>query len=183
MKKFKKVLSFVAAFTMAMAVAAPVSALADVTLKINTPADWTAQNIWIWEATKGGEAIDELTNPDDIPSEWPGFAVTNGTYTVKADNFKFIISNDGGTPQTVDLDYFATGDAKTGTYVVTVGEANEEGKHAATIAAEGEAATPSDDGQTPPTGDATPVILVSIIGVVALASVVVVLATRKKAIA
>ena len=128
MSKLKKVLSFVAAFTMAVAVVAPVIAKADVTVSVTKPADWNSVSFHAW------------TDKGDITT-WPGVAMTqNGdkyTTTIKADaNEKVrVIFNDGvGNSQTTNIDGLTDTNGKgegleAGTYDVTIGTTKNDMGH------------------------------------------------------
>ena len=121
MKKFKKVASFVAAFTMALAVVMPVVAKADVTINVTKPADWEGMSVHVWDTTTG-----------DITT-WPGMALTQSgdkyTATIEADDaakLAFCINDGGKGKQTTDIksltDTNGQGEGlSAGTYDITIG--------------------------------------------------------------
>ena len=193
MKKFKKVLSFVAAFTMALAVAAPVAALADVTLKVKAPADWAEVYIHTWDVKVDGKDADALTNAD-VVSSWPGFQLTetDGDYKVitlkGVTAMNFLVGSGEGNPQTVDIKDLA--EKAEGTYIIDDIKASEKeedgGKFTYKLTAEDgtTVSTPATDANadnSPKTGDESSIIPVVAVGVVGVAALTVVLATRKKA--
>ncbi len=183
MKKFKKVLSMVAACTMAMAMLIP-AAVADVTVYVEKPAEWDAVCLWPWDVMKDGSGLDSTFNPDVVPSAWPGWQMNdNGdgfyTYTMACDEFKCCFANTAGTSQTGDIE------GVTGTKTFTNPTLNADNKYEYTMtdgAPSGAAAASTDKkaDETPKTGDFAPIAIVAVIG---LASVAVVVATRKKAVA
>ena len=121
MRKFKKLASFVAAFTMALAVVMPTVAKADVTLNVTKPADWKSLSVHAWDVETG-----------DITT-WPGIALTqNGdkySVTIEADSTaKLALKlNEGGAgKQTTNIDGLTDTDGQgegltEGTYDVTIG--------------------------------------------------------------
>ena len=186
MKKFKKVLSFVAA--MAMAMVLPLSSMADVTLYVEKPADWDSVYFWCWDAQIDGATADAAFNPEDVPSAWPGweFKKDDATgyykYETKLDAFSCCFAgNAEGSVQTADI----TGITE-GTYTFSNGKVEkmdvngEEKDRVVFTQASGAPTGSASTDSTPKTADLAPIGIVAVIG---LASVVVVLATRKKAIA
>ena len=190
MKKFKKVASFVAAFTMALAVVMPTVAKADVTINATKPADWKTLNVHAWDYESG-----------DITT-WPGIALTqNGdkyTITIEADDTAKlgVILNDGSY-QTTNIDGLTDTNGQgtgleAGTYDVTIGTTkNDMGHYNWTLTKTGATssastttvaeATNAPAASSPSTADTTQLAALASIALVAAASVVVFLRRRMAA--
>ena len=184
MKKFKKVASFAAAFTMALAVVMPTVAKADVTVNVTKPADWKSVSVHAWDLETG-----------DITT-WPGIALTqNGdkyTVTIEADSAAKIALklNDGGAgAQTTNIDGLTDTDGQgtgltEGTYDITIGttknglnelnwtltKSGATGTKTTTEVAE---ATNAPTTATPSTADSTQLVALAAIALMAATSVVV----------
>lgn len=192
MKKFKKVASFVAAFTMALAVVMPTVAKADVTINATKPADWQGMNIHAWGVN------------GDITT-WPGIALTqNGdkyTITIEAeDTDKVSVILNDGTSQTTNIDGLTDTNGQgegleAGTYDVTIGTTkNNMGHFNWTLTKTGATSSASTTDTTtvaeatnapaassPSTADTTQLAALASIALVAAASVVVFLRRRMAA--
>ncbi len=184
MKKFKKVASFAAAFTMALAVVMPTVAKADVTVNVTKPADWKSVSVHAWDLETG-----------DITT-WPGIALTQQgdkyTVTIEADSAAKIALklNDGGAgAQTTNIDGLTDTDGQgtgltEGTYDITIGttknglnelnwtltKSGATGTQTTTTVAE---ATNAPTTATPSTADSTQLVALAAIALMAGASVVV----------
>ena len=184
MKKFKKVASFAAAFTMALAVVMPTVAKADVTVNVTKPADWKSVSVHAWDLETG-----------DITT-WPGIALTQQgdkyTVTIEADSAAKIALklNDGGAgAQTTNIDGLTDTDGQgtgltEGTYDITIGttknglnelnwtltKSGATGTKTTTEVAE---ATNAPTTATPSTADSTQLVALAAIAAVAATSVVV----------
>ena len=179
MKKFKKVLSMVAACTMAMAMLIP-AAVADVTVYVEKPAEWDAVCLWPWTVMKDGSELDATFNPDVVPSAWPGWQMkvddASGyyTYTMACDSFNCCFANTEGSSQTGDITDVS------GTKTFSAPKLNADNKYDFTMTDGAPTGTAAKGDATPKTGDFAPIAIVAVIGLV---SVAVVVATRKKAVA
>ena len=184
MKKFKKVASFAAAFTMALAVVMPTVAKADVTVNVTKPADWKSVSVHAWDLETG-----------DITT-WPGIALTQQgdkyTVTIEADSAAKIALklNDGGAgAQTTNIDGLTDTDGQgtgltEGTYDITIGttknglnelnwtltKSGATGTKTTTEVAE---ATNAPTTATPSTADSTQLVALAAIAAMAATSVVV----------
>lgn len=109
------------------------------TVHVAVPSDWQNCSIWAWD-----------DNNNNAYAEWPGAGMTkeSGWYTIKvpvsAKNFLFSTNN--GATQTVDI----KGNGKE--QWVVLGEADAEGKLAATVTES------APEGYTPPETDAPPAV-------------------------
>ncbi|MBE5934201.1 MAG: starch-binding protein [Lachnospiraceae bacterium] len=186
MKKFRKVASFVAAFTMALAVVMPTVAKADVTVNVTKPADWNSVSVHAWDLETG-----------DITT-WPGIALTQKgdkySVTIEADSSAKIALklNDGGAgKQTTNIDGLTDTDGQgaglaEGTYDVTIGttqnglseynwtleKSGSTGSKTETTTTVAEA-TKAPTTSTPSTADSTQVVALAAIALMAGVSVVV----------
>ncbi len=109
------------------------------TVHVAVPSDWQNCSIWAWD-----------DNNNNAYAEWPGAGMTkeSGWYTIKvpvsAKNFLFSTNN--GATQTVDI----KGSGKE--QWVVLGDADSEGKLAATVTEK------APEGYTPPETDAPPAV-------------------------
>lgn len=178
MKKImKKMLSVVMVAAVALGLGfAPAKAADGVTVHVEKPADWAdSMNLYAWNV-----------NGSEEPAGWPGQAMEQDadgfyTFTVATTSNCNIIFNDG-TVQTVDMTDVAPGE-----YWYTAGTKGDDGKYTFTQSttnpnggSEEAATTDAAATEEPATGDATPVVLVSLIG---LAAVAVFAASKKRSIA